>query len=106
MLVIISEEKLRSETGQLKERFEKIHLRCMDDNVPDYCTKGLPMKRLARSPAVVEVTLKEETEQELAENPLLYVPNPDKEITKTLSHGDLAGLDESRALAARSSKGS
>lgn len=99
MLVILSQTKLRSESKQLEESFGDIYRQFMDDENPDYCTKSVPfpLPSIPRVATAVEVTLKEETEQELAENQLhidLYTLNPQKETMKSLSYNDWANLEK------------
>ncbi|KAE9364081.1 kinase-like protein [Stipitochalara longipes BDJ] len=48
MLVVLSQERKRSESGPLKKKFGDLLSKCMDDNDLEYCTKGAPQRRLLR----------------------------------------------------------
>jgi hypothetical protein len=68
MLVVISEDKKRSSSGALREKFDDFCLKCMDTNDLDYCTKGIPIRRMFKSATAVEAILNETAEKMIKEN--------------------------------------
>jgi hypothetical protein len=65
MLVVLSQERKRSESGPLKKKFGDLLSKCMDDSDLEYCTKGAPQRRLLRYGTGVDIIPSEAAETEI-----------------------------------------
>lgn len=69
MLVVISEEKKRSLSGTLRNKFEGFHSKCQDSTNLDDCTKGTPIRRLFKAQTAVDADLNENATSTMDNNP-------------------------------------
>ncbi|KAH8802630.1 kinase-like domain-containing protein [Xylogone sp. PMI_703] len=69
MLVVLSKDRKRASSGDLRKKFGNIHSQCMDDKRFDYCLKGVPNKpMLTRAATAVEVHLNEMAKSAISEH--------------------------------------
>ncbi|RDL36222.1 uncharacterized protein BP5553_06834 [Venustampulla echinocandica] len=97
MLIVLSQDRKRALSWELKERFEQIHLKCMDDSDQGYCIRGVPIQRDARSASVVEANLNDIAKLTISEHrPDLPTHDiaRDGEARKSMLPEDLKNMDK------------
>lgn len=67
MLIVLYDGRNRALAEDLLKKFERIHKKCMNNNDPDYCLKGIPVRRPEREGTVVEVELNTDAEEAVLE---------------------------------------
>jgi hypothetical protein len=65
MLVVLSQDRKRSSSKELRLKLQDIHSKCLGSE--DYCTKGVPKPRLFRAATAVLVPLNETAEKTIEE---------------------------------------
>jgi sugar-specific transcriptional regulator TrmB len=97
MLVVLSKDRKRSSSAELREKFEVFYDRCMNDVDQDYCTKGIPapLPRFARTSTAVEAFLNETAEKLMDDHPPdLEIETHSGKIRKSMLPSELAKIDD------------
>lgn len=95
MLVVLSQEKKRSPSGSLRQKFEGFYSKCLDKNSSDYCMKGVPeFERVSRVQTAVVADLNETAKEKMPENPTdLEVEIHEGKTNKSLGEEELKNID-------------
>lgn len=98
MLIVLSKDRKRALSGELRKKFEDIHSRCMNDR-RNYCLEGVPkpMPSITRAATVVEAPLNEVAKLAISEhNPDLptFDPAREKEMRKSMRPAELENMDQ------------
>jgi len=96
MLVVLSQEKKRSPSGSLRQKFERFYSKCLDENSSDYCMKGVPeFGRVSRVQTAVVADLNETAKETMPENPTdLEVEIHAGKMNQSLWEEDLKKIDK------------
>jgi hypothetical protein len=97
MLVVLSEDKKRSPSGNLREKFEGFYSRCMDSHHHDYCAKGIPipLPKVSRYATAVEAILNQTAEKLMEDHPLdLEIEPHVGKVRKSMRPEELAKMDD------------
>jgi len=95
MLVVLSQEKKRSTSGILREKFLGFYSKCLDENNSDYCLKGVHEFQFSRVQTAVEAILNKTAKETMKENPTdLEVEVHEGKTNKSLGEEELKNIDK------------
>lgn len=99
MLIVLSKDRKRALSGELRKKFEDIHSKCMNDRRGIYGLDGMPkhMPSITRAATVVEAHLNEVAKLAISEhNPDLptFDPAREREMRKSMRPAELENMDQ------------
>jgi hypothetical protein len=98
MLIVLSKDRKRALSGELRRKFEDIHSKCMNDRRGNYCLKGVPKPMPpTRAATVVEAYLNKMAKLSISEhNPDLPIFDPAREgeMRRSMQPAELGNMDQ------------